>query len=186
MNTIPNIPAVPEKLVALNKANIEAAISVANIALDSAERLLQVQLSAAKAVVADNAKIAKALAGVKDAQGMAALQSQLAAEPGIEKLMGYSRSVYEIAAQTQAEFSQLLEARVSEFNKTVIGLLEQAVKSAPAGVGADAAVAAVKSAVAAASSAYDTMTKAAKQVADMTEANVTVLATKTAAKKRAA
>ncbi|MBI2313449.1 MAG: phasin family protein [Betaproteobacteria bacterium] len=176
---------VPEKVAALNKGNVEAAITVANIVLDSAERLLQVQLSAAKSAVADNAKAAKVLAQVKDVQGLAALQSALP-EAGVEKVLGYSRSVYEIAAQTQTELAGLVEERVAEFNKGVIAALEQAAKSAPAGVGADAAVAAVKSAVAAASSAYDTLNKAAKQVADLTEANVTALATKTVAKKKAA
>lgn len=169
--------ATPEKLVALNKANVEAAVSVANICLDGTERLIEVQLTAAKAAVADAAKNAKIIANIKDAQGLTGLQSDLVA-PGVEKLVGFSRSVYEIAAQTQSELAQVVEERVSEFNKNVIATLEQIVKSAPSGVGADAAVAAVKSAVAAASSAYDTYSKAAKQVVDMTEANVTAITSK--------
>lgn len=178
----------PEKLVALSKANVEAAVSLANLALESAERLVEVQLDAAKDAVAGSAKNAKALAAVKDVQGLIALQQELA-QPAVEKVVGYSRSAYEIAAKAQSEFGQLVEERVAEFNKGVIDALEQAVKAAPAGIGADAAVAAVKSAVAAASSAYDNMSKAAKQVADLTEANVTALTTKAVAgtaKKKAA
>lgn len=177
----------PEKFVALGKANVEAAISVANLALESAERLVEVQLSATKEAFADGAKSAKALAAVKDVQGFIALQQELA-QPAVEKAVGYSRSVYEIAAKAQAELGQLVEERVAEFNKGVIATIEQAVKAAPAGIGADAAVAAVKSAVAAASSAYDNMSKAAKQVADLTEANVTALTAKAVAgtKKKAA
>jgi phasin family protein len=170
----------PEKLVAVNKANVETVVSIANIWLDGAERLTEVQLAAAKAAVADAAKNAKALAGLKDAQGAFALQSDLVT-PSVEKVVSFSRSVYEIAAQTQAELAQVVEARVNDFNKTVIATLETVAKSAPTGVGADAAVAAVKSAVAAASSAYDTMSKAAKQVADMTEANVTAITSKSIA-----
>ena len=50
------------------------------------------------------------------------------------------------------------------------GLLDKASKSAPAG--SDVAVAAVKSAIAAATSAFDNMNKAAKQVSEIAEANV--------------
>lgn len=167
----------PEKLVALNKANVEAAVSVANILLDGAERLADVQLTAAKAAVADTAKNAKIFANVKDAQGWLGLQSELVA-PSLDKAVAYSRAVYEIAAQTQSELTQVAEERVAELNKTIVGSFEQLAKTAPTGVGADAAVAAMKSAMAAASSAYDTMTKAAKQYADLTEANVTAITTK--------
>jgi hypothetical protein len=78
--------------------------------------------------------------------------------------------VYEISAQTQEELSKMIEAQFGDFQKTVAGLLDKAAKSAPAG--SDVAVAAVKSAIAAATSAFDNMNKAAKQVAEIAEANV--------------
>jgi phasin family protein len=177
--------AAPEKLIALNKSNVEAVVSVANIWLDGTERLVEVQLAAAKAAVADAAKNAKVIASIKDAQGLTGLQSDLVA-PGIEKFVSFSRSVYEIAAQTQSELAQVVEERVADYNKGVIATLEQVAKSAPTGVGADAAVAAMKSAVAAASSAYDTMSKAAKQVADITDANVTAITSKAVASQKKA
>lgn len=175
-----NTNAVADKFAALNKANTETALSFASITLDTAARLLDLQLSAAKSMVADSAKNAKILSQVKDAQGLMALQSELV-QPGVEKAVEYSRSVYEIAAQSQAKLGQILEQRAGEFNQEVIAAMEQAVKTAPAGVGADAAVAAVKSAVAAATSAYDTMSKTAKQVADLAEANVTAITSKAVA-----
>jgi hypothetical protein len=78
--------------------------------------------------------------------------------------------VYEIATQTQEELSKVVEGQFSEMNKNVATALDKAAKNAPAG--SDVAVAAVKSAIAAANSAYDSMTKAAKQVAEIAEANV--------------
>ena len=65
----------------------------------------------------------------------------------------------------------MVEAQLTEANKNVAEALDKAAKSAPAG--SDVAVAAVKQAIAAANSAYDSMTKAAKQVAEIAEANVT-------------
>src|SRR5574340_1184233 len=91
-------------------------------------------------------------------------------QPLFEKTVAYSRSLYEISAQTQEEFSKVVEAQFSELNRNVAAMLDKAAQSAPAG--SDVAVAAMKSAIAAANSAYDSINKAAKQVAEIAEANV--------------
>jgi phasin family protein len=151
----------PEQLATANKANVEAMLTLANTAFASAERLAALNLNTARAVLEDSVNNAKTLLGAKDLQEVISLQATLA-QPSVEKAVAYSRSVYEISAQTQEEFS--------EVNKNVAATLDKAAKSAPAG--SDVAVAAVKSAIAAANSAYDTMSKAAKQVAEIAEANV--------------
>lgn len=159
----------PEQLAAANKANVEAMLTLANTAFASAERFAALNLNTARAVLEDSVNNAKTLLGAKDLQEVISLQATLA-QPSVEKAVAYSRSVYEISAQTQEEFSKLVEAQFAEVNKNVAATLDKAAKSAPAG--SDVAVAAVKSAIAAANSAYDTMSKAAKQVAEIAEANV--------------
>ncbi|MEZ5614777.1 MAG: phasin family protein [Rhodocyclaceae bacterium] len=159
----------PEQLATANKANVEAMLTLANTAFASAERFAALNLNTARAVLEDSVNNAKALLGAKDLQEAISLQATLA-QPSVEKAVAYSRSVYEISAQTQEEFSKLVEAQFAEVNKNVASSLDKAAKSAPAG--SDVAVAAVKSAIAAANSAYDTMSKAAKQVAEIAEANV--------------
>ncbi|CAG0931503.1 MAG: hypothetical protein EFKGCFLK_02176 [Rhodocyclaceae bacterium] len=159
----------PEQLASANKANVEAMLTLANTAFASAERFAALNLNTARAVLEDGVNNAKALLGAKDLQEVISLQATLA-QPSVEKAVAYSRSVYEISAQTQEEFSKLVEAQFAEVNKNVAATLDKAAKSAPAG--SDVAVAAVKSAIAAANSAYDTMSKAAKQVAEIAEANV--------------
>ena len=159
----------PEQLATANKANVEAMLTLANTAFASAERFAALNLNTARAVLEDGVNNAKALLGAKDLQEVISLQATLA-QPSVEKAVAYSRSVYEISAQTQEEFSKLVEAQFAEVNKNVASSLDKAAKSAPAG--SDVAVAAVKSAIAAANSAYDTMSKAAKQVAEIAEANV--------------
>ncbi len=161
--------ATPEQLAGANKANVEAMLTLANTAFASAERFAALNLNTARAVLEDSVNNAKALLGAKDLQEAISLQATLA-QPSVEKAVSYSRSVYEISAQTQEEFSRLVEAQFAEVNKNVASSLDKAAKSAPAG--SDVAVAAVKSAIAAANSAYDTMNKAAKQVAEIAEANV--------------
>jgi phasin family protein len=161
---------VPEQVVAANKGNLETAVGITSAALQAAERMFDLQLSAAKTSLAENTSNAKAIIAAKDAQEVIALQSSII-EPVFEKFLGYSRSLYEVASQTQAEITKLFEERVAEFNKAVVSTLDKVVKNAPAG--SDVAVAAVKSAMAAANSAYGTFSKTAKQVAELTEAGVT-------------
>jgi phasin family protein len=158
-----------EQFAAANKATVEALLSLANTSLANAERLAALNLHTARAIVEDSVANLKTLLGAKDAQEALNLQASLT-QPGIEKAVAYSRSIYEISAQTQEEIAKVVEAQFAELNKGVNGLLDQAVKNAPAG--SDVAVAAVKSAIAAANSAYDGLNKAAKQVAEIAEANV--------------
>ncbi len=168
--------ATPEQLASVNKANVETVLTLANTAFASAERLAALNLNTARSVLEDSVANAKALLGAKDLQQLVTLQSTLA-QPAVEKAVAYSRSVYEISAQTQEEFSKVFESQFNELNKAVASALDKAAKSAPAG--SDVAVAAVKSAIAAANSAYDSMSKAAKQVAEIAEANVAAATTAT-------
>jgi phasin family protein len=165
-----------EQFATANKATVETLLTVANTAFASAERLAALNLNTARAMLEDSVANAKALLGVKDVQQLIAMQTTLA-QPAVEKAVAYSRSVYEIATQTQEELTKVVEGQFSEINKNVSVALDKAVKNAPAG--SDVAVAAVKSAIAAANSAYDSMTKAAKQVAEIAEANVAAATTAT-------
>jgi len=161
--------STPEQFASANKANVESILTLANTAFASAERLAALNLNTARTLLEDTVANAKSLMGAKDVQELISLQASLA-QPAVEKAVAYSRSIYEIATQTQEELSKVIEAQFSEINKNVTSALDKAVKNAPAG--SDVAVAAVKSAIAAANSAYDSMTKAAKQVAEIAEANV--------------
>lgn len=164
----------PENLLAAGQANIDNAKRFAVVALEGAERLVDLQVKTAKQAIVEGTKNAKLVMGVKDLQDLAALRN-LVAEPAAEKVLAYYRSVYEVMTQTQGEVSKLVEEVVSDFNKTVVAAMDEAMKAAPAG--SDMAMAAIKSAMAAANDAYDTMTKAARQVQEITEANVTAATT---------
>ena len=178
----------PEQFASANKANIETLLTVANTAFASAERLAALNLNTARSLLEDGVANTKALLAAKDVQELVNLQVSLA-QPIVEKAVAYARSVYEISSQSQEEMSKVFEGQVAEMNKGVATALDKAAKSAPAG--SDVAVAAVKSAIAAANSAYDSMSKAAKQVAEIAEANVaaatnaTVKAVSTTAKTAA-
>lgn len=164
----------PEQLIAMNKANMESVMRFAGVAIEGAERMMDLQMKAAKAAFADSIESAKALAAVKDFQQFAALKDNLA-QPTLEKTTAYAKSVYDLTSETQAEFGKLVEAQVADFNKEVVTTLDKMVKSAPAG--SEVGVAAVKSAIASVNAAYDNLTKVGKQFAQATQSNLEAAAT---------
>lgn len=173
---------VPEQFVATNKENLDTFLTFVGIAAASAEKLIDLQLKTAKAAFAEGARNAQALAAAKDIQQFTEIQSAIA-QPVAEKATAYARSVYAVIAETQAEMTRFFETRVGEVNKSMTSALDNAVKSAPAG--SDVAVAAFKSALAAANQAYDAFSKATKQVTEATEATMTA-ATGASTRKKAA
>lgn len=179
----------PENLSSSNKAAVENFLTLANTAFASTERLSALNLNAGRSFLEDSIANAKALFGIKDPQQLIALQSTLT-QPAVEKLVSYSRSVYEIATQTQEEVSKIIEAQFSDLKENISSVLDKAAKSAPAG--SETAVAAFKSAFAGANSFYDNISKATKQVVEIAEANLasatnaTIKAAGTAAKAKKA
>jgi phasin family protein len=166
----------PEQIQAANKANVEAFLAVANAQFAAFEKLASIQASAVKSAFEDSIANTRALLGAKDVQEFVGLQNSFA-QPAVEKAIAYSKSVYEVATGANAELSKVAERRVAEWNESFGALLDKVSKNAPAG--SDVAVAAVKSMLAAANSAYDNLTKVAKQATEIAEANVAA-ATETA------
>jgi phasin family protein len=159
----------PEQIQAANKANVEALLAVANAQFAAFEKLATINADAVKAAFEDSISNTRALMGAKDVQEFVSLQNTFA-QPAIEKAIGYSRSLYQVATEANAEFSKVAERRVAEWNENFVTLLDKVSKNSPAG--SDVAVAAVKSMLAAGNSAYDNFSKIAKQATEIAEANV--------------
>ena len=150
-------------------AALEAASKTARISMDSAERTIAVQLEYAKGALKQATLNARAVSQVKDVQELLALRARIA-ENALENLMGYSRSLYEVASEAQSEYSKLAEERMGAFQAAVAETVEQAARSAPGG--SDVAVAAVKSQLAATTAAFDSFTKASRHLASFTDAGL--------------
>ena len=159
----------PEQIQAAGKANVDAMLSFAQMRFAAIEKLAALNANAVKSAFEDSLNNTRALFGAKDVQEFVGLQSTLAT-PAIEKAIAYSKSVYEVATETNSEISKVAEKRVAEWNENFTALLDKAVKNAPAG--SDVAVAGIKSMLAAANSAYDNFSKVTKQATEIAEANV--------------
>jgi phasin family protein len=177
--------ALPEQMTAIGKAQMESVLRFAVVATKGVEQLAEINLKAARSAFDDGLKSAKSLSEIRDVAELPAWSASVA-QPSFEKASAYAKSVYEVSTATGSELGALLEEEIAEFNKQFVTALDAALKSAPAG--SEAAVAAVKSVMGVANTAYDNLTKANKQLAAMTEANVAAAAAQTgaAAKKKAA
>ena len=154
--------------MAAQKANVETLFDLTNKAFEGVEKLVELNLQVARASLSEVAETTKAALSVKDAQELLALQASLL-QPSAEKAASYSRHVYDILAGTQAEVTKATEGTMADVQKKMMAAVDTAIKNAPAGT--ENAAALMKSAVAAANNAYESVHKAAKQAADVAESN---------------
>lgn len=171
----------PEQILASHKANVETLFGLTSKAFEGVEKLVELNVTASRAALNDAANHAQAVLSVKDVQELLALQAGMF-QPLAEKTAAYSRHLYDIAAGTGSEFGKAFEAKSTEMQQGFAGLVDSAAKNAPAG--SETAVAVMKSAVSAATNAFESVQKVVKQATDVAEANfnaVAASATKAAA-----
>jgi phasin family protein len=159
----------PEQLAAAQKANLETLTGITNQALLSIEKLVELNMHIAKASLSDSMQSAKKALEIKDVQQLLAHQAE-AVQPMAEKMMAYSRHLYELANDTQAGFSKTAEKEMQASQKKMNTMVEDWSKNAPAG--SEAAVAAMKQAIASANTIYENSQKAMKQALDVAQTNL--------------
>lgn len=176
-----------EQVLASHKANVETLFGLTNKAFQSVEKLVELNMTASKAALSEAATQTQTLLSVRDAQELLALQANMF-QPLAEKTASYSRHLYDITSSTAAEFSKVAEAQAADAQKAFQGMVDNAAKNAPAG--SETAVAMMKSTVAAANNALESVQKAVKQATDLVESNINAVAAqateagKTTSKKR--
>ena len=162
-----------EQIVASHKANVETLFGLTAKAFEGVEKLVELNMAAARAALSDSAQSTQSALSAKDAQELLALQAHLF-QPLAEKASDYSRQLYAIATHTSGDFTKAFEAQAALAQKQFANLLDSASQNAPAG--SESAVAMMKGAVAAANNAFESVQKAVKQASDLAESNFTAMA----------
>ena len=157
-----------DQIISSQKASLETLFGLTSKAFEGVEKLIELNVTASKAALAEAAGTTQAMLSVKDAQELLSLQASMF-QPLAEKTSAYSRHLYDIAQGTSAEFTKAFEVKAAEAQQAFVGLVDSAAKNAPAG--SETAVAVMKSAVAAANNAFESVQKAVKQASDVAEAN---------------
>ena len=158
-----------EQFAEINKASVANATRLAALSIENAEKLFKLNLTAAKAAFQQGVEGAQAAASVRDVQELMALRAKYA-ESGVQTALSYSRTLYDLASEAQAEYSSMAEELWANYTKGVASFVDKASKSAPAG--SDVAVNAFKSTFAASTAAFDQFQKATKQVVNLADASV--------------
>lgn len=158
-----------EQFAEINKANVAQATKLAALALASAEKLAKVNLLAAKSALTQGVEGAQAVAAIKDVQQLFTLNATLA-EASVQAALGYSKSLYELAIEAQAQYTTLVEEFRATYTKDAAAWVDRASKSAPAG--SEAMVNAFRQGFAASTAAFDQFNKASKQVVSLAESSV--------------
>lgn len=161
-----------EQVMASQKANMEALLSLTNKAFEGVEKIVELNMAASKAALTESTDNARAMLSVKDAQELMALQTSLM-QPLAEKTASYSRHLYEIASGTTSEMTKAMEGQAAQAQQQITSMIDDATKNAPAG--SEAAVSVMKNAVAAATNAMESVQKAVKQATDVAESNFTAM-----------
>ena len=163
----------PEQVLAAQKAQVETFFGLTTKAFEGIEKLVELNVTASRAALADVATHTQAVLSAKDPQELIALQAG-ALQPLAEKSVAYSRHLYDIASGAGAEFSKAVESKATEAQQSFNTLVDTAAKNAPAG--SETSVAVFKSAVSAANNAFESVQKAVKQANDVAEANFNAVA----------
>jgi phasin family protein len=147
----------------------EAWLALANQNFALGEKLTNMTLEMVRANLERFAQQGQALVGQKDPQQVwQEMQKNLAAN--IEALTEQQRQLSELFKEHRNELSKTVAAQIAAINKEVAEMLDNLAKAAPAG--SEVAINAAKSALAAASAAYENIQKAFQQVNEIVEANL--------------
>lgn len=169
--------AFPSQILASQKASLEAFLALQQTAFSGFEKLVDLNLRVVKATLDETTQKAQEALALEDPQQAVAFMTTLAAQPGAEKALAYSKHVYDIVSGVQTEVGRLTEAQMAASQKNLSEAIEQLTKNAPAG--SESAVAFMKSSLATATAAYDSLSRVAKQAAEVTDSNITAAANAT-------
>lgn len=158
-----------DQLAATHKANAEVMMALLRAAFNGVERLTALNMAASRDFFNTTVANTQQLLATKDAGEAAKLNSELA-RPNVDKLMEYSRNVYDLVAEMQKEVTSVMEAQYNSFSKDATSVVAKAKDSAP--VGGDVFAAAMQAMLDASNSAFGNMTSMAKQLSDIAEANL--------------
>ena len=138
------------------------------MAFEKFEQLNDLNIKHTKSSMAETSDAITAMLEVKDPKEFMEF-AQKSAGPLPSKVSAYFKEVYKINSDFLKSGSEYVEAESEEMNKVISDQVEEMSKNAPAGT--EGVVAITKSSLAASSSTYESMTKAAKQVFDIVDSN---------------
>lgn len=137
-------------------------------AIDELQSAFDVSLSTASKLAKHHFEHLRRLLSTQSHYDVSRIPSDIA-QPAIEQNIAYFRGLYDISSETLNAFSSLGEQQQERLQHSISSWLDTYAKS---NGHHELAIAAVRSAVSAANTAFSNASKAARQVAEITDASV--------------
>ena len=146
-----------EQLAQSQKASAQVLLTLARTAFHGLEQLSALNLAASRELFNTGTTGTQQLLGVRDPQQLKDVAASLA-RPNVDKLMEYSRSLYDLSANLQREVTSVLEEQYSNIRHNAAGLIE---KTGATPIAGDVFGAAVKQLLNASNTAFENMSQMA-------------------------
>lgn len=161
--------ALPQQFFATQKASLDNVLAIQGAIINGFEKLVDLNLKVLKASFDEVSQKSQEAIKVQDAQEAMNFSSALV-QPNAEKVLAYSKQVYDVLSGVQVDVTKLTEAQLAQAQKQISDSIEELGKSAP--TGSEGAVALLKSSLASINSAYESVAQSARQVTEAAESNI--------------
>ncbi|MBS4017419.1 phasin family protein [Azonexus hydrophilus] len=152
-----------EKVVSAHKAQLAALHEMTGKALDVVEKIAQLNLDTARNHLQAHDEHVKTLMSAKDLKSLAKLNEEL-----LQKIAGktanYSQELFKLASGMGSEFGELVQSQMKDAQKEFFSAVEVTVNSLPEN--AASVKDAIKSAMAQAATAMESVQKAVQEAQD--------------------
>lgn len=166
-----------EKLAESQKANAQVMMTLVRTAFHGMEQLSALNLAASRELFNNSASGAQQLMEIKDPSQLTSVAGSMA-QPNVDKLLEYSRGLYDLAANMQREITSVMEQQYSTMTQQATGLVGKGGVATP--IAGDVFGAAMKQMMNASSTAFENISQMAKQMTDIVDTNVKAASSATA------
>ena len=161
--------ALPQQIFANQKASLDNVLAIQGAMFQGFEKLVDLNMKVFKASIDEVGQKSQEASSIQDAQEALNFSSSLL-QPNAEKVLAYTKQVYDVLSGVQVDVTKLTEAQLEQAQVQINEAIDQLTKNAP--TGSEGAVALLKSSLASVNSAYDTVAKSARQAAQAAESNI--------------
>ena len=147
----------PEQFSELHRKNMEAAMKLAQMSIENSQRIMALQVDAAKKLFKESAESAKALGSVKNPQDAVALRTRYTQDTA-QMMMETARQIAEIGNTSRTEFSRMMTEQLASGSKDMMETFQSFFSTLP---GQNSNVLeTMQNAMATANSAFEQLTRA--------------------------
>jgi len=119
-----------QTIVELQQGNISAAMHLAQIAIENAQRIVQMQVEVAREIFDDGVADAKKLGNVENPQELIESRARLAQQVA-EKMFACSRTIAGMTAEMQAEMGKTVSEQLASNGKEIVNAVEELLQGMP-------------------------------------------------------